>query len=281
MKKFIVILGLVVGLWNAVVNSQIIEDNKPQTNVVTPNIIKPDAISTSDIPKAIIEAPESVEIGDTVWLRTTGSVGNTFYWRVYPTEAQSNLTELPLFGGMDSNGQPIVHYLAHFTSKTAGTYYFIFVAVQNNKADIAEHVLINGTPNPLPNPNPDSIVVPEPHEYYKQKVIPITTLLNGPDAKKDSIELAKFYLDFANIIMRDKEIITHVRHIREANVSAGNLMFQQTGMQGKYPGLSEMLNNIVKEVLGLEDKELTNTTRQYAQDTFKAIAWACLESGKK
>ncbi len=252
-------------------------------------------------PLAVVLGPERVEIGRSAWLKTTGSKGKGFQWKIVPPAASKYFTELPIYGGMDAGPDnklgtaddfPLIHRWAHFDSNVEGTYYFILIVTKDNKSSVAIHKLVNGKglPTPTPNPNPDpdppipDISIAKPEEPYLGFVKPITPLITGKDAsviKRDSIELAKFYLDFADVLERDENIIKTTGHILKLNQNAGQLMFQKTGMKGKYDNLPSAIDTAFAEALTLEDVSLTASKRDKAVKVSKAIAWACLEAGKK
>jgi hypothetical protein len=248
-------------------------------------------------PHAVIVGPEQVMAGQSAWLKTTGSLGKTFQWQVIPPEQDGSFTELPIFGGMDRqpgpDGElntaddilnPIVHHWAHFSSTKEGSYYFVLVATEGDKSSLAIHTVIVGDkapgPDPDPDPDPDpkpTIEVDTPSAVLQLLVKGITPLLTGDKAKEDGVELAKFYLDMANVIERDSTVIKTTTHIRTLNVNAGQLMFQKTGIQGRYTGLSQEIDNVFVAVLTKDNTELTPAKRQELVQALKAIAWACLQ----
>lgn len=114
-----------------------------------------------------------------------------------------------------------------------------------------------GGSRPAPEP------VNEPSREMKQIVSEIEPI-------KDK-ELAGFYNDFADIIERDSKIIETTGQLRTANSRAGQLMFQETGMKGKHPGLAEKVDEALMKALGEKD---TSLDRDRAVEIFEAISWA-------
>jgi len=185
---------------------------------------------------------------------------------------------------MNEDGTPIIHNWAQFYSKVPGTYYFLLIATEDDKISTAVHTLIVGDgvspeppePNPNPTPNP-TIVVPEPLTYYKDLVKDIPSILVGNDAKKDGVELAKFYLDMADVIGRDENIIKTTSTIRQLHSNAGQLMFQASGMKDKYSNLNNVIDNVFVKCLGLENVSLTPEKRSSIVMGCRAIAWGVLQ----
>jgi len=244
-------------------------------------------------PKAIIQAKATATIGESVWLRTTGSLGKNFQWKVLPPALEENVTILPIFGGMDKDGKPIVSYWAHFSSAKACTVYFLFVATEGDKSDIALHVLSYGggdtptPPNP-PIPPPDPIVpeIPKPSADIVLLVQPISQLMVNTDKvqlKKDIANLKQFYTDMADTVEKDStsKIIKTTEHVRQTHINAGKLMFAQTGIKGKYTGLADAINSALATKLGLEIVELSDSKRADAVNVFRGIAWVMQETNKK
>jgi len=127
-------------------------------------------------------------------------------------------------------------------------------------------------------PNPNIKVVPNiridfetPPPDLKLLVTPLRGIITD---KKDALKAANFFLEFADVIHRDRDVITTTAMIREGFIRAEKLMLQRTEMVGKYPGFGAAKDNIIKETIGLESVELDADKRQKAVEAFKAIAWA-------
>lgn len=238
-------------------------------------------------PKAIIDAKPAASIGESVWLRTTGSSAKMFQWKVLPPNGEESFTVLPIFGGMDKMGVPIVNYWAHFSSMNPGTFYFVLIATEDNKSDVAIHTLVygGGGPNPPVPPTPPTPDIPQPSADLVALVKPIADLFVGDKAtiKKDSANLSAFYMDMAETIERDRatQVIKTTDNVRQTNISAGKLMFQNTGIKGRYPGLGEAIDKALAAKLGLDIVDLTDAKRTEVVNMFKALAWICGEVAKK
>lgn len=127
-------------------------------------------------------------------------------------------------------------------------------------------------------PNPSIKVIPNVSIDFKPPPIELKTLvmpLRGVVTdKKDALKAANFFLEFADVIDRDRDVITTTEMIREGFIRAEKLMLQRTAMVGKYPGLGAAKDNVLKEAIGLENVTLDDDKRRKAVETFKAIAWA-------
>jgi hypothetical protein len=86
-------------------------------------------------------------------------------------------------------------------------------------------------------------------------------------------KLASFYEAYAEMLERDSErrVIDTTGLLRKSLVSAALLATQKTGLQGKYPGLSDSVDSILVTQLGDDDAHFES---QAAIDTFRAMAWA-------
>jgi hypothetical protein len=237
-------------------------------------------------PKAVIDAKATAVIGESVWLKTTNSIGKNFQWRILPQGEETCFTILPIFGGLDDKGAPIVSYWAHYSSMKAGTIYFVLVATEDNKSDVGLHTLIYGGGNPTPVP-PDPVTpeIPTPSSDLVSIVSPITPILVGEKSqlKKDVSALKSFYLEMADTLTRDKDtkVIKTTDQLRQTNINAGTIAFQNTGMKSRYPGLGQAIDKALADKLGLDIVELTDLKRKDAIDIFTAIAWACQQADKK
>ena len=77
------------------------------------------------------------------------------------------------------------------------------------------------------------------------------------------------------IILLANWAMKNVEKYRETNRRAGLLMFQETGIQGKYPGLAEAIDKVLADQVGLAVVPLDAEKRKRAIDALRAIAWAC------
>jgi hypothetical protein len=85
---------------------------------------------------------------------------------------------------------------------------------------------------------------------------------------------AQFHDEFADVIERDKDVITSTGVIRTGYIRAETLMLQRTEMVGKYPGFGVVKDDVLKQVLGLASVQLTDAKRADAVEAFRAIAGA-------
>jgi len=235
-------------------------------------------------PVAVITGLNEYDGNHSVVLTIDGSSGKSFAWEVIPPEAKENLLVIPNYG-------------AYFSTKEQGTYYFLLVSTETDISVVAIHKWINGTPKPEPDPNPNPnpkpepepkpepkpepepiVTTPVPDDYYKDVVANITPLITGANAKVDSVELAKFYMDMADILGRDVKIIKTTEDILKLNKNAGQLMFQQTGIKGRYANLNSEINSAMVKVLTLNNIPLDDPLRFKAVKVVEAIAWACLNA---
>lgn len=230
-------------------------------------------------PRAVIEASKTTaNLLEPVWLKTTASAGKSFSWKVIPPAAETDFTVLPIFGGMDKNGQPIVSWWGNYSSSKPGNLYFIFTATEGDKSDTAVQAITYGGGDAPPVPIP---VVPTPSADLVTLVQPITLAFSGSDktsTKTDTLRLANFYTTLASQIQADgigTKKITDTAILRQVHVTAGKLGL--SGLKGKYAGLSDSIDKVITSKIGLDVAPLTDTKRQDAVNTFNAIGWALLQ----
>lgn len=131
---------------------------------------------------------------------------------------------------------------------------------------------VSSDPDPQPAVVPDTeVVLDEPSEELKELVLPIRGVITD---KKDAIKTANFFLAFADVVSRDKDVITSTSTLREGFVRAEKLMLQGTEMVGKYPGFGLKKDAILAEAIGLDKVELDDEKRARAVAVLRAIAWA-------
>ena len=115
--------------------------------------------------------------------------------------------------------------------------------------------------------------IDRPSESLAAAVAPIQSILAAQ--KEDGRTIATFYLSLADVVARDQgRVIRSAADLREVNRRAGALMFQQTGMTGKYPALATAIEKVLADVVGLENTLLDDSRRTKAVEAFRAIAWA-------
>ena len=99
------------------------------------------------------------------------------------------------------------------------------------------------------------------------------------DRSIDGNKLARLYHDMSILIELDSDsVINSTAAIRQANVLAAKLL--QIDLKGKYPGLSEACDNLVKENVSENSVPLNPTLRSKAVNAFRALAWGCLKGAK-
>lgn len=240
------------------------------TPVPIPSIGQPRAVITTSKTTAQLLEP--------VWLKTNESAGKSFSWKVIPPAAEADFTVLPIFGGMDKNGQPIVSWWGHYSSSKPGNLYFIFTAAESDKSDTAVQAITYGGGDIPVTPTP---TVPTPSTDLVTLVQPITLVFSGTDRvtiKTDTARLASFYTTLASQVQTDgagTKKITDTALLRQVHTTAGQLGL--TGLKGKYPGLADAVDKVITNKLGLDVTALTDAKRQDAVNTFNAIAWALLQ----
>ena len=124
-------------------------------------------------------------------------------------------------------------------------------------------------PADRPEPNANA-----PDAATRAIVANVREILTGH--QEDGQRLAAFYLALADVVERDAgQVLRDVADVREANRRAGLLMFQRTGVQGKYPGLSAAVESALTELIGLDNVPLDEAKRKNVVAAFRALAWAC------
>jgi len=99
------------------------------------------------------------------------------------------------------------------------------------------------------------------------------------DRSVDGNKLARLYYDMSILIELDSDsVINSTGAIRQANVLAAKLL--QIDLKGKYPGLSEACDALVKENVSENSVPLNTTLRLKAVNAFRALSWGCLKGAK-
>jgi hypothetical protein len=130
---------------------------------------------------------------------------------------------------------------------------------------------ISTGPDPQPQVIPGSVVVFDvPSEELKALVLPLRGVIVD---RKDAIKTAYFFLAFADVVDRDKEVITSTAILREGFMRAEKLMLQETKLVGKYPGFGLKKDSIIAEAIGLDNVDLNAEKRAKAVAVLRAIAW--------
>jgi hypothetical protein len=117
-----------------------------------------------------------------------------------------------------------------------------------------------------------------PSEMLASAVSPVVAILKSH--AEDGLKLSGFYSALADVIERDQgRVIQSTKELRELNRRAGLLAFQKSGIEGKYPGLAEAIDKVLADQIGLDNVALDAAKQAKAQNTFKAMAWACAGGG--
>jgi hypothetical protein len=134
------------------------------------------------------------------------------------------------------------------------------------------------------SPAVDNIVVitpPESKELRDKCSSVIDVLKNASsDRKQDGVRLSDLYMDLATLIELDgeNEVVKNTEEIRQANSLSGAML--RMNLKNKYPGLSDAAQAVVINQIGDDAIPLDSHLRKKSVDTFRALAWACLEGSK-
>ena len=115
------------------------------------------------------------------------------------------------------------------------------------------------------------VEVPTPSNELKEATKGIRGIMSDP---VDATTAAQFYVDFADVVARDTDIIKTTGVVRSGFIRAETLMLQRTELVGKYPGFGAAKDKILEAQLGLDDVQLSSEKRKKVVDTFRAIAWS-------
>ena len=122
-------------------------------------------------------------------------------------------------------------------------------------------------PSPAPKPN-------RPSDALVADVGPVVAIMKSHP--EDGRNLAAFYSAVADVIARDQgKVVQTTAQLRELNRRAGLLMFQKTGIEGKYPGLAEAIDKVLANSVGLDNVALDAAKQTAAIESLRALAWAC------
>ena len=128
--------------------------------------------------------------------------------------------------------------------------------------------------------------LPAPSAELQAVVTPIASLVAGETADADRAALSEYYAAFADVVSRDGKtrIIATTGLLRTANERAGQLMFQQTGLQGRYAGIVDAIARAWGNHLGIAATkdgattyrvvDLDDAKRAKAVEFYAALAWA-------
>jgi len=225
-------------------------------------------------------APDKAPKGSPIQISVEGLPEKvTELWRRHPQMPTDVWLEL-----YDRNGKPI----NIFWSSDAGPRMFELIIAENGPEvptiDIATHQLQYGPVPSDPVPNPPKPNIPEPSIELQGLVGPLLEFdflaasQEGVLDTGDLLNLTEFYLDFASGVGRGKAtIIDTTATFRTVYMNAGALMFQQTGMKGKYKNLGDTIDNILSSYMGLNVVKLDAIM---TSDVLNAVAWAFYQQVK-
>ena len=108
-----------------------------------------------------------------------------------------------------------------------------------------------------------------------ERIAEIISDSSASDKKVDVDNLTKVYLETANLIDLDDEIITNTQQVRSSHIIAAKLL--RINLVGKYEGLADESNTLFELVLGNDDVALDDELRKEAVKAFKYLAWALQE----
>lgn len=134
---------------------------------------------------------------------------------------------------------------------------------------------------PTPVVSVVSIEAPQDPNLRKDCEVVTQTFLKGSgNLKVDGAKLSNLYSDLAKLISLDSEneTIKNTDEIRDANRLAG--LLYDLDLKGKYPELSTVTTNVVKNYIGDDNVALDKNLRQKAVEAFNGLAWAFYEGTK-
>jgi hypothetical protein len=219
-----------------------------------------------------INAPDSAPVGSPVTITQEGIPANSSkLWRLDPVTSNQKWIQL-----YDEELNPVNIYW----SLEPGRKTFELIVATNGEngaapnIEIASHTLdySGAAPGPVPPVPP---VPPAPE--LKELVTPLVSFVARMVDSSDALILAEFYGDFATVI-RDDNTLETTESFRNVYVRAGQAMSAETGLQGKYSGLPEIVDGILADSIGLQIVPLDNTL---TADTLYAISWAFATGGAK
>lgn len=100
------------------------------------------------------------------------------------------------------------------------------------------------------------------------------------DRRVDGVKLSNLYSDISKLISLDgeNETIKNTDEIRDSNRLAG--LLYDLDLKGKYPELSTVTTNVIKNYIGDDNVVLDKNLRQKAVEAFNGLAWAFYEGSK-
>lgn len=129
--------------------------------------------------------------------------------------------------------------------------------------------VIDAVKNNVEIVNDPVVSVDEPSLEYKELVKPITDLNIATD---DAQMLSAFYLELADVIKQDGDVIDSTGEFRNFNIMAGMLHFN-TSLKDKYDTLGEDIDTAIVETIGKQSVSLEDK-REDLVSVLEAIAWS-------
>jgi len=118
-------------------------------------------------------------------------------------------------------------------------------------------------------PDDPDVKVDEPSLENKELVDGIVKI----DFSKEDADLVScFFLELADVVGDDKEIIKTTGQFANFNVMAGILHFD-TEFAGKYDGFGDAVEYATQNAVGLDNQSLTPSKRKDLVDVLEAVAW--------
>lgn len=152
----------------------------------------------------------------------------------------------------------------------------IFIVLGLNRSNISLPIVNVPSVSPV-----EELNIPEPSDSKLKTLAENVAdkFKQGDDRKQDGYRLAQLYNDMSKLIsLDDKPIIKTTETIKEANVLAAQLL--RIDLRGKYPGLAEACDKLVKEHVSGDSVVLDKELRNKSVEAFQALAWGCLEGAK-
>lgn len=238
-----------------------------QVAVAIASGITPEEFLTQTMGRIRLVAPDKVPKGSPVQIVVEGMPKKAAeLWRRHPEMPTDVWLEL-----YDRNGKPV----NIFWSSDQGPRIFELIVAENGPEvpilEIASHQMLYGLgpgPTPIPFPEP-----PSPSSELQSAVEPLVQFAaREVVGAQDLLNLTEFYFDFADIVRRDNaNVIKTTATFRNTYINAGGLMFQQTGMKGKYAGMAEIVDGIISDSIGLD---IVPLDAQKTANVLNAVAWA-------
>lgn len=116
----------------------------------------------------------------------------------------------------------------------------------------------------------DPIATPSPELQAAMR--PVIEALAGH--RDDARQIGEWASAVRDVTKRDKEIIASTGQWREGYRRAGLLLFQGTGIYGAYPKVSEAVEAMLADQIGLPDVALDGDKRAKIDDCMAAFVWA-------